>query len=149
MAESAPTVGNDITLWLDVGPEGAPDIQQVTGQRDYTHDSSRDGIDASHKGSDHAVTIPGRESGTISVTLIVQKPGGADSTHAVLLNAYENRLPVFVQEDTTFPGAAVDRSENEIKEGRGYILTFTKNGPDNDLATWDCEITLTERLVAA
>lgn len=139
-------VGNDIYLMVNVGTVGSPDYQQVAYQKDYTHDSSRDGIDVSHKGSDHAQTLPGREAGTISVTLAVLKPGSANATHTALRNSYENRLPVYVQEVNTFPGAAVDGSDNDVFEAEGFILTMTKNGPDNDAATWDCEITLNERL---
>lgn len=142
-------VGNDIYLTVNVGTEGAPDYQQVAYQTDYTHESTRDGIDVSHKGSDHAMTLPGRQTGTISLSLRVLQPGTADTTHAALRNSYDNRLPVFVQEVNTFPGAAVDGSEDEVYEAEGYILTFTKNGPDNDAATFDCEITLNEALTPA
>lgn len=142
-------IGNDVTVWLNMGTEVAPDYQQVEGQRDYTHDTSRTEIDASHKGSDHTVTVVGRQSGTISVTLVVQTAAAADATHAKLEDSYNDRLPVWVQENSTFPGAAVDGSEDGVKAAKGYVVSFTKNGPDEDVATLDVSITLVERLAAA
>lgn len=139
-------VGNDIYLSVNTGTEAVPAYEQVAYQTDYTHESTRDGIDVSHKGSDHAMTLPGRETGTITLTLRVLKPGTADATHAALRTAYQDRTAIFVQEVNTYPGAAADGSDDEVYEAEGYILTLTKNGPDNDAATWDCEITLNEPL---
>lgn len=146
MARTEAMVGNDIYLTVNVGTEAAPNYQQVAYQTDYSHESSREGIDVSHKGSDHAMTLPGREEGTISVSLRVLQPGSGDRTHAALRNSYQNRLPVFVQEVNTFPGAAVDGSDDDVYEAEGYILSFSKEGPDNDAATFDLEITLNEPL---
>lgn len=140
-------VGNDIYLTVNTGTVSAPVWQQVAYQTDYTHDTTRDGIDVSHKGSDHVMTLPGREAGTITVSLRVLKPGSGDTTHSALRNAYRNRLPVYVQEVNTFPGATT--ADEDVYEAEGYILNFTKNGPDNDSATYDLEITLNEALTPA
>lgn len=139
-------VGNDTTLWVNTGTEAAPAFAQISGQRDYSLSSSREGIDTSHKGVDHAQTIPGRQESSISVTVLVKRPNAADATHAALRNSFDNRLPVFIREVNTYPGAAADGSDNEVLEAEGYILDFSKEAGDNAESTFDVEITLNERL---
>ncbi|QIN79596.1 hypothetical protein GBA65_14905 [Rubrobacter marinus] len=139
-------VGNDIIMTVNVGTEAAPDYQPVAYQTEYSHESSREGIDVSHKGSDHAMTLPGREEGTISLSLRVLKPGTTNQTHQKLRQSYQDRLPVYVQEVSTYPGAAADGSDDEVYEAEGYILSMSKEAPDNDAATWEMEVTLNEPL---
>lgn len=139
-------VGNDVYLTVNVGTVGTPNYQQVAYQTNYSHNTERGEIDVSHKGSDHAMTLPGRETGTIDLSLLALRPGTNDATHAALRNSYQNRLPVYVQEVSTFPGAAVDGSEDDIYEAEGYILTFSKAGEQEAAVTFELTITLNESL---
>ena len=140
-------VGNDITLWIRTGgTDLAPVFAQISGQRDLSRSASREGIDVSHKGNDHAQTLPGRQEGSVSVTILVKRPDAVDATHAALENAFNDRLPVFVREIDTFPGAAANGSDNSVKEAEGYVLDFSKEAGDNSEATFDVEITLNEAL---
>jgi len=146
MASTNAMIGNDIYLTVNVGTEGAPDYQQVAYQTNYSHESERGAIDVSHKGTDHSMTLPGREAGTITLSLLALKPGTNDATHAALRNSYQNRLPVFVQEVSTFPGANVDGSEDDVYEAEGYILTFSKAGEQEAAVTFELTINLNEPL---
>lgn len=140
-------VGNDITLWIRTGgTDVAPVFAQISGQRDLSRSSSREGIDVSHKGTDHAQTQPGRQESSVSVTILVKRPDAVDATHAALEGAFNDKLPVFVREIDTFPGAAADGSDNLVKEAEGVVLDFSKEAGDNSEATFDVEITLNEAM---
>ena len=142
MAGSPVNTGNDILLYVYVGDSPQP----IAYQTEHSHESSREGIDVSHKGSDHAQVVPGREEGTVSLSLRRLKPNSPHATHTTLRNAYDKKLPVTVQEVETFPGAAADGSQNAVREGEGYILSYSSEAPDNDAATYELEITLIEAL---
>lgn len=139
-------IGNDLYLTVNVGTVGSPNYQQVAYQTNYTHNSERGEIDVSHKGSDHSQTLPGREVGTIDLSMLALKPGTADATHAALRNSYDNRLPVYIQEVSTFPGAAVDGSEDEVREAEAFIMTFTKAGEQEAAVTFELTLSLNEPL---
>lgn len=124
----------------------APVFGQLLGQRDYSHSSSREGIDVSHKGNDHAQTVPGRQEGSISVTVLVTRPDAAEITQTALRKAFNDRLPVYVREVNTFPGAAANGSQNEVREAEGYVLDFSKEAGDNSESTFDVEVTLNGKL---
>lgn len=144
MAGSPVNTGNDILLYVYVGNSPQP----IAYQTEHSHESSREGIDVSHKGSDHAQVVPGREEGTISLSLKRLKPNSPHATHTTLRDAYDKKLPVTVQEVETFPGAAANGSENAVREAEGYILSYSSEAPDNDAATYELEITLIEPLTA-
>jgi hypothetical protein len=149
MAATDAMVGNDVFVYVNVGTEGAPDYQPVAYQTNYSHESERGAIDVSHKLSDHAMTLPGRQTGTMTLSLLALKPGTNDATHAALRNSYDERLPVYVQERSTFPGAAGDGSEDDVYEAEGYITTFSKAAEQEAPVTFEVTITLNERLTLA
>lgn len=146
MAATNAMIGNDIYLTVNVGTEAAPNYQQVAYQTNYAHNSERGEIDVSHKGTDHTQIVPGRESGSIDLSLLALRPGTNDATHAALRNSYKNRLPVYVQEVSTYPGAAADGSEDDVYEAEGYILSFSKAGEQESAVTFELTITLVESL---
>ncbi len=138
--------GNDVVLYVNIGTVGTPNYQKVAYQLNYAHNTERGEIDVSHKGTDHSQIIPGRESGTIDLSLLALRPGTNDAPHAALRNSYDNRLPVIIQERSTFPGAAVDGSEDDIYQAEGYILTYSKAAEQESAVTFELTITLIERL---
>lgn len=148
MAGTTKMIGNDILLFINLGDEATPNFVEVMGQTDYTHDSARETIDVSDKNSDHDQVVPGSQSGSISVTLMVERPDSADLTQAALKDAFDNRTAVTVQELSTFPGA-VAGTDDQTLEAEGYITTYTKNAGRNDAATFDVEIQLIEALTLA
>lgn len=134
--------GNDILLYVYVGDSPEP----IAYQTEHSHESSKEGIDLSHKGSRHAQVKPGREEGSISLSLRRLQPNSGAATHETLRNAYDNNLPITLQEVVTFPGAAADGSDDDVREAEGYILSYNSEAPDNDAATYELEVTLIEAL---
>src|SRR5215212_4696059 len=139
-------IGNDLYLTVNVGSVATPNYQTVAYQTNYAHNSERGEIDVSHKGSDHSQTLPGREVGTIDLSMLALKPGTSDATHAALRTAYDGRLPVTIHEVSTFPGANPDGSEDDIREAEAFIMTFTKTGEQETAVTFELTLSLNEPL---
>lgn len=135
--------GDDVTLWVNLGTDAAPDFVMVEGQSDYSNDASKNEVDASAKGDDHDVTYPGSQTGSISVTITQERPDTADLTQAALENSFLNALPVMVEKHYTFPEAvAANGSDQRWMQSWGYLLEFSESASRNEMATYDCSITL-------
>lgn len=132
-----------------VAPE--PIFTDLYGERDNSRSDEREGIDASHKGRPHAVTIPGRRSGSISLTLVANRQDVTETEEAsqqALIDIYEAGTAVVFQQVKSFPGAADDGSQDQIKQGEGVLLSFSESASDNEVVTYDAELTLNSPLVA-
>lgn len=123
----------------------APVYTEIYGERDNSRSDEREGIDASHKGSKHNITIPGRRSGSISLTLVANRidvSAAEEATQRELIDIYEEGTAVEFEQYKSFPGAAADGSQDQIKRAEGVILSFSEDASDNEVVTYDCEITL-------
>lgn len=137
-AASAPLAGGTDPVYTD-----------LYGERDNERSDEREGIDGSHKGSTHAITIPGRRSGEISLTLVANRVDVTDDpSQPALEDIYEAGTAVVFQQVKTFPGAAVDGSEDVVKEAEGVLLSFSESASDNEVVTIEATLTLNTPLTA-
>jgi hypothetical protein len=122
---------------------------ELYGERDHSRSDEREGIDASHKGAEHAITIPGRRSGSISLTLVANRVDVIDDpSQPALRDIYEAGTAVLFREVKTFPGAAADGSQDVVQEAEGVLLSFSESASDNEVVTIDAELTLNTPLTA-
>lgn len=136
--------GNDGLLYVDVGPAGTPDLQLIGFQRGLTYEATREVIDASHKGSDFAESVYGRQSGTMSLEALVPNPTlGAVATHNAIQDAMDNRNTLVFQLVERDGG---DGSQNRVREADCLIGTISTEYPDNDVSVISLELTLQGRL---
>lgn len=129
----------------------SPVFTELYGERDNSRSDEREGIDASHKGRPHAVTIPGRRSGSISLTLVANRIDvtlAEEASQQALIDIYEAGTAVVFQQVKSFPGAATDGSQDQIKQAEGVLLSFSESASDNEVSTYDAELTLNSPLVA-
>lgn len=127
----------------------APVYTELYGERSNERSDEREGIDASHKGSPHSITIPGRRSGSISLTLVANRVDVIDDpSQPALEDIYEAGTAVQFQQVKSFPGAATDGSQDVVKQAEGVILSFSESASDNEVVTYDCNITLNTPLTA-
>lgn len=134
--------GNDALLWVDVSAAGdGSDMQAVGYQRGLTHEQVREIIDASHKGSDHAQSVYGRQSGTITMDGLRPNPDfvGAEGAQGALYTAQNERRTVICQIVETSPDATT-----LTRQAEALVGTITNEFPDNDVATFSVELTLQE-----
>ena len=127
----------------------APTFTELYGERDHSRSDEREGIDGSHKGSEHAITIPGRRSGSISLTLVANRvdvTAAEEATQSTLEDIYEAGTSVEFEQVKSFPGAPTDGSADVVKRAEGVILSFSEDASDNEVVTYDCELTLNSSL---
>ena len=132
--------GNAAGLWVDtsVARDGSA-LQLVALQRGLTHELTREIIDASHKGSDFQKSVYGRQTGTLSLDGLRPDPdfGGAAATHNALDNAMTNKREIIIEvRETGSQGTVVRRAASAL------VGTLSSEYPDNDVATFTCELTL-------
>jgi len=126
-----------------------PVFTELYGERDHERSDEREGIDASHKNSSHAITIPGRRSGEISLTLVANRVDVIDDpSQPALEDIYEAGTAVQFQQVKSFPGANPDGSEDVVKQAEGVLLSFSESASDNEVVTYDTTLTLNTPLVA-
>lgn len=139
--------GNDGLLYVDVSAAGdGSDYQLVGYQRGLTHEQTREIIDASHKGSDFAQSVYGRQSGTLTMDGLRPDPdfGGSEATHQALYDAQDNKQPVLLR---IRERAASGVTANDLwREAEALVGTITVEYPDNDVATFSVELTFTARM---
>lgn len=148
-------IGNFVSIAVKTGENPGPPVTPIYtklyGERDNSRSDEREGIDASHKGTPHAVTIPGRRSGSISLTLVANRVDVTaieEETQTALRDLYEAGTAVVFQQISSFPGAAEDGSQDVVKEAEGVLLSFSESASDNEVSTLDVELTLNSPLVA-
>lgn len=131
--------GNGAALWVDTSGTGAGTYEMVGLQRGLTDELTREMIDASHKGSDFAQSVYGRQSGTLTMDALEPDPdfGGAGATHGALRDAMNNRQPILVQIRKTGSSNTVVTLESEALVG-----TMSTEYPDNDVSVISLELTL-------
>ena len=143
-------IGNYVKIRVRTGgTDLAPVYTELYGERDHSRSDEREGIDGSHKGSEHAITIPGRRSGSISLTLVANRVDVTaleEASQTTLEDIYEQGTAVQFQQVKSFPGAAADGSDDLVKEAEGVILSFSEDASDNEVVTYDCELTLNSAL---
>ena len=136
--------GNAAGVWVDVSAaRDGSNYQLVALQRGLTVEDTREIIDASHKGSDFAEQTYGRRSGTLSFDGLKPDPdfAGAAATHNALRDAMDNKYEVQVELREVGSQGTVNRYA-----AMALIGTLSAEYPDNDVATFTCELTLQEPL---
>jgi hypothetical protein len=130
--------GNDVVLHVNTGTAGSPVYELFGYQRGVSYEQAREMIDASHKGSDHAQSVYGRQSTTLTLDALVPNPDiGAVATHQALFDAQNDKTSLLVR---YIRGAG--SAGEQILESEALVGTITEEGPDNDVATISVELTL-------
>lgn len=134
-------VGNNALLYVNTGTVDTPVMTSVGLQRGLSDEATREMIDASHKGSDHAKSVYGRQSGTITMDALEPDPdyGGAGDTHAALKGAMDDKQPIICQIVKVGTQGTTVTLEAECLVG-----TLSTEYPDNDVATISLELTKQE-----
>lgn len=130
--------GNDVVLHVNTGTPETPVYELFGYQRGVSYEQAREMIDASHKGSDHAQSVYGRQSTTLTLDALVPNPDvGAVATHQALFDAQNDKTSLLVR---YIRGAG--SAGEQILESEALVGTITEEGPDNDVATISVELTL-------
>lgn len=127
----------------------SPIYTDLYGERDNERSDEREGIDASHKGSKHNITIPGRRSGELSMTLVANRADVTaveEPSQAALQDIYEAGTAVTFQHVRSYPGAPVDGSGDKVRQASGVLLSLSESASDNEVVTYDATLTLNEAL---
>ena len=136
-------VGNDIALYVNTGTVAAPVFTMIGLQRDLSWEQTRELIDASHKGSDHAQSVYGRMESTISLDALEPNPdSGARATQQQLIDAQVEKTTLIVQHIQKNNGVGSDI----VRQAEALVGSISREAPDNDTATVSVEITLQEAL---
>ena len=146
-------IGNYTRIKIQTGEDltdpanPVPIFMYLYGERDNERSDEREGIDASHKGSAHAITIPGRRSGEISMTVVANRADVTDEdSQPALEAAYEGGVAIRFQHVRSFPGAPADGSQDVVREGSGVLLSLSESASDNEVVTYDATLSLNEEL---
>lgn len=139
--------GNDVIVNIQTGETaGVPTYQLLAYQRGVSYEQAREIIDASHKGNDHAQSVYGRQTSTLSLDGLVPNPEiGAVESHAALYDAMNERKTVMIQ----YVKRGSTTATSEVKEAEALVGTISEEGPDNDVATFSAEFTLQGPLTLA
>lgn len=131
--------GNDVVLHVQTGGTDEAPVYSLFGyQRGVSYEQAREIIDASHKGSDHAQNVYGRQSTTMTLDALVPNPEiGAVATHQALFDAQNDKTEIRVRYIRGAGGP-----EPTILESEALVGTIAEEGPDNDVATISVELTL-------
>jgi hypothetical protein len=117
------------------------DFEMIGYQRDISREQTRELIDASHKGSDHAQSVYGRMESTLSLDALVPDPeAGSLATHNRLWDAQQNKQSFLVQYIQR--AASGNAAANVVRQAEALIGSISEEGPDNDVATLSMELTL-------
>ena len=125
--------GTDVLLYVNISDSETDELEAVAGQRGLTRDSSADFINLSNK-STGAVTCGVQGRITKTVTLDGVFPISDDGMDA-LEDAHDNQTSITV---------AAYKGGVKVEEADGYVLSLSKNDPDNAESTFTVNIQLIE-----
>lgn len=131
------------------GGSDLPVYTDLYGERDNERSDEREAIDASHKGSKHNITIPGRRSGELSMTLVATRAdvtAAEEPSQAALEDIYEAGTAITFRHVRSYPGAPADGSGDKVREASGVLLSLSESASDNEVVTYDATLTLNEAL---
>lgn len=134
--------GQAMTALAGGADKGPANFEAIGYQRGLSHEQTREIIDASHKNSDHAQSVYGRQSSTMSLDALIPDPDiGAVATHQALYDAQNIKKTVMVELRQTGSAGTVARRAAEALVG-----TISSEYPDNDVSSISVEFTLQEPL---
>lgn len=118
---------------------GEPIYEPVAAQTGFDTSSSREMLDGSVKGTDHAQSAYGRMETTASMSALVSL---GDGTQQALLDAMQNREPVLLR--YRISGDVAPSGADEHYEAEALVSSVERSFPDNENSTFSAEFTLNE-----
>jgi TP901-1 family phage major tail protein len=145
---AAPFDGALAIVKVNMGTEGTPDWQTVAAQQSFSYESSRNMLDGSFKGIDHAQSSYGRHESSATVEGLVSF---ADGTQAMLEDQMVQRnkitLRYIIKTDEATGetgGAGGDADAFKAYEAEALIASISRTFPDNENSTFSVEFNLNE-----
>lgn len=132
--------GAHVLVLVNMGSEAVPDWQAVAAQQSFSTEESRNMLDGSVKGVDHAQSAYGRMESTASLEGLVSF---ADGTQEALFQAMKNRDEVVLRYEIA-PKAYDPANEVDtlVMEAPALIGTISRSYPDNENSTFSAEFNL-------
>jgi TP901-1 family phage major tail protein len=131
--------GAHVLVLVNMGTDATPNWQAVAAQTGFSTDASRNMLDGSVKGTDHAQSAYGRMESSASMEGLVSF---GDGTQQRLEDAMKNREEIVLRYEVGVAALPEGAASSDVYEAPALVSKISRSYPDNENSSFSAEFNL-------